>query len=488
MKAAVARSSDLYSSGLRLEGGYHASSGMMALRTLCAWSGQTEQPAGKSDARSSKEPRRAYTNRRLDRLEDVCIPGGVFIPSRFTRVFVEDSRYGAPYLTGGSVLQADPFTGAKLLSNRFTKNMDELALRRRMTIVTCSGAIGNAVYINGNFDGTVGSPDLIRIVADPKRISSGYLYAVIASPACRAMIQQKTYGAVVPHVEAHHVLDIPIPRVAPETEQRIHNLMEQAAELRVQANRELKRAQERFQTAVLRISPLDWKWRYRDEHAFAVGTSHLDSRRYRLDAFHHIGYVQEAERAQMALVAMGELVDAYQPPLFKRPYTDERGIPFLSGIDLYDAYPKPHMHISRRMSNLDRYIVSAGTILVQNVGQRYGLFGRPTILPRHLDQVAVTQHLMRVYPKDPRDRGFVYTWLSTEFGRRLLLKQSFGTSMGVLFEHSFQEMPTPVAQPELRHSFELQVEDICNKRDASISMEDQAQALLAEALNIAISS
>jgi len=54
-------------------------------------------------------------------------------------------------------------------------------------------------------------------------------------------------------------------------------------------------------------------------------------------------------------------------------------MPFLSGIDLYDTYPKPHMYISRRMPNLDRYIVEAGTVVVQRVGQRYGLFGRPTI-------------------------------------------------------------------------------------------------------------
>jgi len=140
------------------------------------------------------------------------------------------------------------------------------------------------------------------------------------------------------------------------------------------------------------------------------------------------------------------------------------------------------MYISRRMRGLDQYIVTAGSILVQNVGQRYGLFARPTILPKHLDQVAVTQHLTRLYAKSPADRGFVYVWLTTQFGRRFLLKQSFGTSMGVLFEHCFNEMPVPECTADLRHSFEREVQAFCNQRELANALEDQAQALLTETL------
>jgi restriction endonuclease S subunit len=145
-------------------------------------------------------------------------------------------------------------------------------------------------------------------------------------------------------------------------------------------------------------------------------------------------------------------------------------------------YPKAHMYISRKMDRLELYIVNSGTILIQNVGQRYGLFGRPTILAKHLNQCAVTQHLMRIYPKDTRDRGFVYIWLSTEVGRRILLKQSFGTSMGVLFERSLKDMPAPDCSTELRHSFETDVQTICEMREQANEMEDQAQEFFLKAL------
>ena len=122
----------------------------------------------------------------------------------------------------------------------------------------------------------------------------------------------------------------------------------------------------------------------------------------RLDGFNYIGYVGEAEQKIKKTIPLADLADPYQPPQFKRPYTDKTGVPFLSGIDLFNTYPKPHMFISSKMKNLDRYLVPSGTILVQSDGSRDGLIARPTILPNHLDQCAVTQHMARICPKEAR--------------------------------------------------------------------------------------
>jgi len=121
--------------------------------------------------------------------------------------------------------------------------------------------------------------------------------------------------------------------------------------------------------------------------------------------------------------------------------------------------------------------------LVQHAGQRYGLFGQPTILLKHLDRVAVSEHLFRIYPKSPTDRGFVYIWLSTEVGRRMLLKQSFGTSMGLLANESFRAMPIPACSSSLRNTFEFDVQSICEMREKAIELEDEAQSLLLSQLS-----
>ncbi|MDM8520297.1 hypothetical protein QUF64_09635 [Anaerolineales bacterium HSG6] len=477
MKIVVTESTDIRKQGRRLDASYHASDGVQILKHLHQWANANQSQS--SEVLKTSE----LLARRLDTLAEVCQPDGLFIPGRFKRTYVDTPEHGVPYLTGGSILQANPTEGTKFLSRKYTAKLDRLALHEHMILITCSGTIGNTVYVNKLFENTVGSPDLIRVLADSHKIESGYLYAFISSSIGRALIQQKTYGAVVPHIEAHHVADLPIPRLEPVLESRIHQLVEQAAELRVRASEQLETSKKRFQKEVLGLDR-DIKWQYRHEHAFTVDVATFSKPLQRLDAFHYVGYVGEAEKFVRDPTHLGELVKAYQPTLFKRPYTGENGIPFLSGVDLYDAYPKPRMYISRKLRNIKTYQVESGTILIQRVGQRYGLFGRPVILSRHLDKVAVSEHLIRLYTENKNERGYIYVWLSTEFGRRLVLKDSFGTSMGVLSEKSIEGAIIPKCSAELRHSFEPEIEQLCTWRDQANRLEDQAQALLKEALGL----
>jgi len=188
MKAVMTTAAQLQAGGHRLDGSYHASDGVKALRFMRRWAGLPTVPPA-PEAGKTGERTLSYGSRRLDALEEVCVPSGIFIPSRFKRIFVDDPEHGAPYLTGGSIMRADPLKGAKLLSYRFTHNMDELALHERMILVTCSGTIGNSVYVNADFRGTVGSPDLLRVVADPDKIPPGYLYAFLSSSLGKVLIE-----------------------------------------------------------------------------------------------------------------------------------------------------------------------------------------------------------------------------------------------------------------------------------------------------------
>jgi type I restriction enzyme, S subunit len=283
MKVVATAVSDLYAGDCRLDASFHASAGVKALRRLRRWAGApAPSPVQRSATRESTV---SYGSQRLDRLDEVCKPDGIFIPSRFKRIFVDDPEHGAPYLTGGSIMQAEPLSGAKLLSYKYTANLAELALRERMILVTCSGTIGNSVYVNANFRGAVGSPDLLRIEADIVKIPPGYLYTFLSSPVGKALIEQKTYGAVVPHIEAHHVVDLPIPRLDAAIEARIHALVERAAELRVDANGRLLQARKMLEVEVGFANP-----RKSFDHAFSIGKAKIDtSFGHRLDSFAYVG-------------------------------------------------------------------------------------------------------------------------------------------------------------------------------------------------------
>lgn len=462
MRTISAVAQEFSANGLRLDASFYASSGVQTMHLLEHWKQNGKQ-------------------RKFDKLADVCESKGIFIPGRFSRMYVSDPKHGLPWLSPSDMLNAD-LSGVPYVSKKYTPIQDVLRLQKGWLLLSRSGSIGNLAYVRDDMVGMIGSDDIIRISPNEQKVPRGYLYAFLSSSMGKALIQQQTYGAVIQHIEVEHIVNLPIPRLDSTVEEQIHALVEQAATLRVKANALLKESQGRFYHEVLGFNTSRLKWKAGHVDAFAIGKTQFNSTKHRLDAFHYVGYTGEAEAYLPKTQPMGDLVEPYQPPMFKRPYTGENGIPFLSGIDLYDAYPKPHMYISRKMERLDLYIVDAGTILVQNVGQRYGLFGRPTILPKYLDNASVTQHMMRVYPKNSQDRGFVYIWLATEIGRRLLLKESFGTSMGVLFERSFKQMTIPVCQIDLRHSFEIDVQTICEMRDKAIELEDQAQELLTNQL------
>ena len=82
MKAVATTVGQLQVSGRRLDGSYHASDGVKALRFIRQWAGLPAWPAAPEIGKVS-ERIPTYASRRLDTLEEVCVPGGIFIPGQF---------------------------------------------------------------------------------------------------------------------------------------------------------------------------------------------------------------------------------------------------------------------------------------------------------------------------------------------------------------------------------------------------------------------
>ena len=65
---------------------------------------------------------------------------------------------------------------------------------------------------------------------DPDRILPGYLYAFLSSKFGESLVVGGTYGAIIQHIEPHHIADLRVPRLGEEVETRAHELMQEAAE------------------------------------------------------------------------------------------------------------------------------------------------------------------------------------------------------------------------------------------------------------------
>jgi type I restriction enzyme, S subunit len=468
---------DLRAGDRRLDGGYHASEGVQALRRLHRWVKQSPPPG---EGGAAKEHRADYPMRRLDRMDAVCKPEGIFIPSRFKRTFVDNPEHGAPYLTGISIMQADPLMSAKLLSHKYTSSMDELVLRERMILMTCSGTIGNSVYVNASFKEAVGSPDLLRIEANSEKILPGFLYAYLSSPVGRALIEQKTYGAVVPHIEAHHVVDLPIPRLDRAIEERIHALVERAASLRVAAQASRQKAIDLVSSQLhTNLSP------FPSRNLLTVSASQLN---WRLEAVYHSARETASDifrSSQVPLKPIGDLlVDMFYLGKLHRVFVDspEYGVPLLSIADAQRAKLSSDKFISRTKSrNVDKAILQPGWVLVSRVGSP----GLVTYVRREMVGMAGTDHLVRLICDLTQILpGYLYAILSSQVGYKLLVSSAHGSVQSVLPPEYIARIRIPV--PTL--SEQQPIQDLIERYGEALTLasesEDQAQVLLAEALGI----
>lgn len=478
MKVVATAVNDLYAGDCRLDASYHASAGVKALRRLRRWAGVTMPSRVQRSA--TRESAVSYGSQRLDALKDVA---QIFNGPRFARIYVTNLARGIPFLSSSDMLQAD-LSGVKLLSSERTppKLLDAIRIQQGWTLISCSGTIGNTVYVRSDMDGMTGSQHIMRVVPDEKVIRPGYLFTVLSSQIGYALLTQGTYGAVVQHIEPHHIADLPIPRLDAIIEARIHALVERAAALRVEANRRLLQARKMLEGEAGFANP-----QKSFDHAFSIGKAKIDtSFGHRLDSFAYVGYTAEAihaleKYAGQVISAPDAGFEIYNPPLFKRMFANH-GHPYMSGVEIYTLRPTTTRYLSRVQPEVEQYLVTEGMVLVQSAGQRYGLITTPVLVTRMLNGVAATSDIVRIKHPDIVENGYICALLASDFGRRLALRYSYGTSIPRLNVPEFSKIKIPWPDDNIRRGIGQMTVDAYEQRDEANLLEDQAQVLLVEAL------
>jgi hypothetical protein len=365
----------------------------------------------------------------------------VFLGGRFTRVHVTDPTKGYPYLTASDMIKSDPFSGV-YLSKAYTKNLGKLTIKKNWILLSCSGSIGRTVYTNDLFNGKVGTHDLIRIVPNPTVLPGGYLYAYLSSKFGYSLLTQGTYGGVIQHIEPHHIADLPIPILPDVEQQTIHKAIETAARLRVEDNTLLAYA---IQTLEKRLPELKMPISY------VAKSDSFWSERLRLDATAHLTLIDQflEEAGQNAPLVTIESASerVFTPGIFKRMRVSDpnKGIPFLSGINLLEVAPKFDSFLSRKMPSIDDYILREGWLALQDSGSLSSM-GYVSIVPKFLDGASATNNLIRVMPGEVNYNPYFYAFLKTTQGQQILKSFAYGTGQLHIDNGQIARLRIPVYQ------------------------------------------
>lgn len=148
----------------------------------------------------------------------------VKLPGLFRRIWAKEG-HGYRYVNGTELLNTYGL-GAREKEPRYlsplsTPKIDELLLQKETLLVTCSGTIGRIIYVSPQFDGWVGTHDLIRV--SPKIENTlGYLYTYLSSNLAQTQIFADVHGGTIDHITAQQLQGILVPLLPERQMKEIH--------------------------------------------------------------------------------------------------------------------------------------------------------------------------------------------------------------------------------------------------------------------------
>lgn len=382
-----------------------------------------------------------------------------FYPSRFKRLWVEFSDY--PIYQPGQITDLNPQpTG--YLSPLTKTNLENLRARRGQILMTRSGrsgSIGRTAYVSRTLDRKIMSDDVIRIeCADAD--CTGYLYAFLSTKTGRALVRSHEYGAMIPHIEPTHLESVPVPDPPVILKKQIHDLVIRSYALRDDSNALLEEAESLLYEALMLPHLSEWRGQAINRAAepgnYAVNLSRLAGR---LDAAYHVPVIDailhQLRKSAAEITTVGDPRVSKRvvlPGRFARVYVEEgQGVPFFGGKQIHQLDPTDRKFLSLKIHGpriREQLALEENMVLVTCSGT----IGKVALAPRHWKGFAASQHIIRIVPSSADIAGFLYVFLATEYGRALITRFSYGSTVSEIDAHHVSQVAIPLLKDRSVHA------------------------------------
>lgn len=414
--------------------------------------------------------------------------GGIYNGPIFKRNYVASPEHGVPFITSGTMLLSDLST-LPLLRRRDAESsrLSYLRLRTGMTMISCSGTIGRMCYVRPDMDGMWSSQDVLKVVPDETKILSGYLYAFLSSKYGVPLVTAGTYGAIIQHIEAHHIADLPVPRLGPKKEKEIHDLVFRAATLRADATQKLAEAQHLLFLALGKpVVPVQ-NLSERDRLTQVIQCSDIQ-RTMRMEGYFYNPTAARIEKWAQSFgdscKSLGAIADVYDAPPFKHIYVEEgHGIPFFTSGELFDLDRTASKFLSKTKTvNLQKYVLEQDWVLLARSGQLGGIIGRPQYADSGLSGASTSDHVIRVVPRGVPG-GYLFAYLfSSKVGYPLLTRTMTGHSIPALWPSQLKSLPVVLADETEMKNISALVVTAFEEKVLATDLERQARMAVEAAI------
>lgn len=173
------------------------------------------------------------------------------------------------------------------------------------------------------------------------------------------------------------------------------------------------------------------------------------------------------------------LCDAYTRGRFRRIWLKRSKYPIYQPSTIGDVYPKPDGYLSKETNvDMDSLRVHKGQILLTCSGT----IGNVGLVADALDNQIFSHDLLRITCKNADDIGYVYSYLKSRIGNRILCTNSYGSVITHIEASHLESVPIPNAPKDIKK----RINDLINKsyalRDQSNKLIDEAEEILVQEL------
>ena len=409
-----------------------------------------------------------------------------FYLGRFKRTYVAE-KVGIPFILPSQITEIYPKAN-KFIASTTNIDIESTRVEKGQVLLTRSGTIGVVSYVSKTLENQSLSDDVIRIKASEY---SGYVYTYLKSRIGRLLVETNNYGAVIEHIEPEHLDHIPIPNPPPILKQEIHGLIEESFKLRDTSNELMDTAQALLKTA-LQLPSIETLQKHAEQFDKTAGVLNYSVPASevidRLDGSYYVPIVKAIEQhiaktaKEIAKVGDGRICQSVTlPGRFKRIYVEEEsGVVFLGGKQIHELDPsnKKHISISKHTERIKNELtIKEGMILIT----RAGTPGKTVFVPRHWDGWAITDNIISLVLVSNSIAGYLYAWLSSDYGQELLHRFVCGSVVSYLEKEHILQVSVPLLRDEnTQREINDTVLEANRKRTEAYNLEQEALRVLDE--------
>lgn len=411
--------------------------------------------------------------------------GGIFNGPKFSRVYLDDPVESVPFLGSTDMLETD-LSYLPRLSKQIANALDYLEVEPGMSLISCSGTIGRMAYVRPDMVGFWSSQDVLKVQSNPDVIPSGYLYMFLRSRFGVPMIVSSAYGGIIQHIEPHHLVDLPVPRFDSSLEQQIHDMVEESAHLRAAFQVGLVAATEDLFHSVGLPELIDYRWH--DEGpdlGFEVsdfGAQSIRALNFSPRARRIIEKLTAVDHRTLGDICGGGVLS--RGVRFKRIDSDaEFGVTLIGQRQAFWIRPEGRVLASGSLP--PEVYAGDETILVASrgtLGERE-VFCRAFMVTGTWLGNAYSEDFLRIVSGDEGVSGaYLFAFLRSNVAFRIFRSLSTGGKQQDIHERLRKNIPIPLAPEADRMRIEETVRQAYLDRDRADALEDEALALLTDAI------